>query len=132
MKPDLDAIRARLSAYVDKTRALRDQAKQERDAALEEVATAAKYCDELAETIRMHIAREIELEAEVERLREREREAMAVAHTQIELHLSAYRRGAETMREACARRVTCLADACPCQGKKHAANIRALPIPEER
>jgi len=36
---------------------------EQRDEARAEVATAARYCDELAETIRMHIAREIELEA---------------------------------------------------------------------
>ena len=90
-----------------------------------------------------------EARAEVERLRDSKRSALPPVNPEHEAIVDgmlaqtraqatkrpicsdAYRRGAEAMREACAQRVTCLADACPCQGKKHAENIRALPIPED-
>lgn len=98
------------------------------DEASAEVATAAKYCDELAETIRMHVARENELEAEVERLRvDVEALAFGIDTPQPQELLSvAFRRGAEAMREACARYIEG-------EDKMFADNgIRALPIPEDK
>jgi len=103
---------------------------EQRDEARAEVATAARYCDELAETIRMHIAREIELGAEVERL-----------HRLLPVHPSsltdvctdAFHRGAEAMREACAQRVKGEGNGhYGLTGADVAKTLRALPIPEDK
>ena len=107
---------------------------EQRDEARAEVATAARYCDELAETIRMHIAREIEFGAEVERLRldiAASNESFTAGYK--DGARDAFRRGAEVMCEACAQRVEG-------EGNGHygltgagvAKTLRALPIPEER